>query len=174
MQGQDGWYISAVNVTLIAYDNLSGVAAIWFKVDNGSWGAYVGPIPLGGGRHSVQFYATDLAGLTEPNQTLSVEIDTDTPATVGTVDGTTGNNVIVTLTANDNLSGVAAIWFKVDNGSWTRYGSPIHLGDGRHTVQFYATDLAGLTESNQTLSVEIDTETPGTVGTVDGTTGNNG
>lgn len=76
--GSGGVYTSAVTVTIRATDNGSGVAGIWYRVDNGTWTSYKAPFSLGNGTHHVDYYATDHAGNTEPVQhaTVVVEIST--------------------------------------------------------------------------------------------------
>src|SRR2546425_10378761 len=102
---------------------------------------YGGTIRLGDGRHTVQFYATDLAGLVETTQTLTVDVDTESPVTTTTFSGTPGNNgwyvsdVSVSLDATDRgPSGVASISYQVDGGVWVTYAGAFSLAEGRHTL----------------------------------------
>ena len=63
-----------------------------------------------------------------------------------TITGFYSNPTTVTLSATDNVggSGVASIEYLLDSGSWTTYSGPFPVsGNGSHTVQFHATDVAG-------------------------------
>src|SRR6267378_797180 len=59
--GANGWYVSNVTVSLTATDLMSGVAAANYRIDNGSWLAYAGPILLSDGRHLLEYGASDVA-----------------------------------------------------------------------------------------------------------------
>jgi hypothetical protein len=81
--------------------------------------------------------------------------------------GTAGQNgwftssVMVTLTATDDLSGVASTVYSVDGGAWQAYSAPFTLtADGNHTVQYHSTDRAGNVEANHSVTVKVDTSLP--------------
>lgn len=61
----------------------------------------------------------------------------------------------LTLTAEDPLSGVAGIYYTLDNASETLYQQPLELGTGTHAVNFYGVDLAGNRSAVQTVNVTI-------------------
>ena len=178
--GANGWYVSNVTASLGATDPMSGVDAISYRIDNGSWQIYAVPILLGEGRHFVEYYATDLAGNSEAHQTRAVSIDTTAPVTSFAVSGTSGNggwyvsNVSLALNATDAMSGVAGLSVRVDNGSWTDYSSPLPLGAGRHRVEFFATDVAGIPSPVESVDVNVDTAAPSSTITVTGTLGDSG
>ncbi len=152
-RGTNGWFRSAVTVTLAALDTLSGVASTVYRIDGGAWDPYTAPFALSGnGNHTVQFASTDRAGNVEPSQSLTVSIDTTPPALAidGPADGSTvtSSNVQVTWTASDSVSGVSSVEVSVDNGTFAAAtGSSFvvqGLGDGAHTVTVKVTDAAGL------------------------------
>lgn len=89
----------------------------------------------------------------------------DTTPPVTTDDAPSGwvnHNVIVTLTATDDSSGVASTQYKIDGASsWTTYTGPFAVsGDGDHTVSYFSTDNAGNPETPETTDVKIDTTAP--------------
>jgi hypothetical protein len=89
---------------------------------------------------------------TAPTTTISL-----TPAPVGGY----YHNPFVTLSASDNLSGVAVTQYRLDGGAWTTYIAPFQVtGDGSHTLQFYSTDNVGNVESTQSVTFSIDTTPP--------------
>jgi len=99
---QGGVYVSPVQVTLAATDNLSGVAATYSEVDGGAWQIYTGSFTVtANGNHVVGLYSVDLAGNVETTRyvnftinlsntyyTLSVYLD---PVGAGTVTSTDGS-----------------------------------------------------------------------------------
>src|SRR5205823_95923 len=178
--GANGWFISNVTVVLNATDATSGVASISYKIDTGAWLSYAGPFLLGEGRHHVEYYATDVAGIFETLHTLDVSIDITGPTVVASVSGTLGANgwyvsdVAVSLNATDALSGIANLSYRIDNGSWQAYSAPFLLAEGLHQVDFLAIDLAGNVEVLQSLNVAIDTTPPISSAIVSGTLGSNG
>src|SRR3989454_1103144 len=178
--GEDGWYISNVTISLNATDATSGVANLSYRIDTGSWASYAGPFALGEGRYQLEYYATDFAGHVEPLHTLAIRIDTTPPTTGFAPSGTPGDggwyvsSVTVTLPAQDATSGVARVTYRVDNGSWQTYAGPFGLGEGRHSLEFFATDLAGLQETVRSASVSVDTTPPSTAASFTGVLGDHG
>jgi hypothetical protein len=63
-------------------------------------------------------------------------------------------NVTVTLSATDHLSGVAKTEFNLDGAGWTPYIAPISEStEGKHTLQYRSTDVAGNVETAHQLPV---------------------
>src|SRR5207249_3233020 len=115
-QGAAGWYRSSVSATIGATDVGSGVASIHLRIDGGSWTVYQSPATIAGtGSHTLEFYATDVAGNQEATHSSSFKIDTSSPATTAALSGTSGSgtwyrsSVTVTLSATDSGSGLAGI-----------------------------------------------------------------
>ena len=161
--GASNWYTSSVTVTLTATDDSSGIAAIHFRADGGPWKPYSNPVPVSGeGSHTIEYYATDLAGNNESSHTVTFQIDTVAPVTLAQVAGTLAgdgsyvSSVTVTLTASDATSGVRSEQYRVDGGPWRTYSAPFTLGgNGAHSLDYFATDVAGSAESVQGLSIRI-------------------
>jgi|GEM_PF-987912 len=97
-----GVYVTPVQVTLNASDNLSGVASTVYQVDGGAVTTYVAPFTVSGnGAHTVTFHSTDNAGNAESNQSTSFTISipsTNTPTSTRT------NTPTVTLTKTNTPS----------------------------------------------------------------------
>ncbi len=97
-------------------------------------------------------------------------LDTTPPATTIALSGTQGNNgwyksdVVVTLTATDEYSGVAEIHYTLDGVSHTASVSSVTVpvdGDGPHTLTYWAKDMAGNEEAvKEVPPVNIDTTLP--------------
>src|SRR5438046_1529888 len=141
-QGAAGWYRSSVSATIGATDVGSGVASIHLRVDSGSWTVYQSPATIAGtGSHTLEFYATDVAGNQEATHSSSFKIDVNSPATTAALSGTSGSgtwyrsSVTVTLSATDSGSGLAGIHTRTDGAAWALASSPVGIsGAGSRTV----------------------------------------
>ncbi len=118
-EGANGWYTSAVQVSLSASDNAdgSGVNEITYAVDGGGAQVYTAPfIITDDGVHTVTFQATDNDGNAAAEQSLEVKIDTTAPlntASAATLPDNspysvawTNKSVKVSFNCTDNTSGV--------------------------------------------------------------------
>jgi parallel beta-helix repeat protein len=161
--GNNGWYVSAVTVTLSASDPYSGVGSTWYKLDSGYWQLYAAPFTVSSdGQHTVQYYSYDGAGNQEAANSISLKIDTTTPTTTHTLQGLLGSqgwyvtNVTVTLNANDVTSGINYTKYKLNDGSWTVYSGPFVLTtNGNYTLYYYSDDLAGNTEATKQVAFKL-------------------
>jgi hypothetical protein len=123
-----------LTVTLTPVDYESGVAAAYYRVDGGEWteGTVLPAFRTwkrggGSGTHTIRFYSMDVNANVEEVETESVLIDSINPATRDDAPSTPqGSDVLVTLTASDPLSGVAAVYYWVDGGSPTT-GSTVSI-----------------------------------------------
>ena len=77
--GRDGWYVSAVSVTLTSEDAESGVAGIEYRTNGGTWFAYGGPFLLADGVYVLEVRARDVAGNTEVPRATSIRVDSMAP-----------------------------------------------------------------------------------------------
>jgi len=175
-----GWYVTDVTLTAVASDALSGLALIEHRLDGGTWLAGDHLVVSTEGLHTIDFRATDQAGL-RATSSLNLRVDKTPPAITFTLTGTTGTNgwytspVTLSIHASDALSGVASVEYRLDSGSWTS-GNSLMLGDGEHTVEARATDKAGnlsLVTTAETIGIQVDTTPPTLVTTLSGTLGKN-
>ncbi len=113
------------------------------------------------GRHVISCSAVS----SNPDQTanrskfaLLLLIDTKPPVTTASVvPFQTGNlnAAKITLSATDNLSGVAETQYRIDGGAWTA-GTVFTIESlGKHAVQFRSSDLAGNVESTKSITVAV-------------------
>ncbi|MGC9060180.1 MAG: OmpL47-type beta-barrel domain-containing protein [Thermoplasmata archaeon] len=167
------WYNTTnVLITFSASDNTSGVKYTKVKIDDGLWltlntGSASSPITITGeGIHTVKYYSVDIAGNAEETQEFFVRIDTTPPFTKAVLSGHEGKNgwylgnVSISLSACDELSGVAAIYYSIDGASFIPYKQEIVFSDGVHTLSYYAMDNAGNVEAKNTISIRIDKGIP--------------
>jgi sirohydrochlorin ferrochelatase len=178
--GDNGWFISQVNVNASASDTLpgSGFSALVYNLNAGGWKSFTGPLNLSDGVHSLSLRASDVAGnVVNTNQTIKV--DTVTPALNLSVAGTAGtngwyrSNVQVAAAVSDSGSGMITLEYDLNGAGWTAYTVPLELSDGIHSLSLRASDAAGnVVDTNQT--VKVDTVTPVLDLSVAGTAGTNG
>lgn len=181
--GGNGWYRSAVQVSLTASDsNQSGVANTYYSVDGGATQTYDSSFSIGAeGLHQVNFWSVDALGNTESQQSVTIKIDLTGSTVQSSTAGTTAANnffrsaVQVTLTTADNLSGVASVYYRIDGGATNTYtGTFVVSGDGIHSVEYWSTDVAGNGGASYNIPVKIDMTGPVTQVTLAGTLGMNG
>ena len=108
------WNKSDVTLTLVPSDGLSGVDKTFFQLDGGAPTTGTSVPVTAEGNHTLRFWSTDLAGNTETAHTVSFGIDKTSP-TIGhtqspaaNADGWNNEDVTVTFTCSDALSGVAS------------------------------------------------------------------
>ncbi|MEU6421644.1 chitobiase/beta-hexosaminidase C-terminal domain-containing protein, partial [Streptomyces spiralis] len=184
-----GNYVDSATVTVSASDSGSGVDKVEYALDGGAYATYTGPVKVSAvGQHTLAYRASDKAGNTSAVKSVSFAVvaappqDTTAPETSATVSGTkdaSGNYVssaTVTVTASDAESGVAKIEYALDGGAYKDYGAPVQVSAvGQHTLAYRATDKAGNTSVEQSVSFSVvaappqDTTPPEVSASVSGT-----
>jgi len=127
-----------------------------------------------GGSYSYAATATDNVGhKSAKSDTTTTTIDTQPPSTTYTIAGVLGDNgwykqtaVGVTLNSDDATSGVAMIYYRLNAGAFAAYTGTFQLADGVWTVDYYAVDVAGNTETAKSFAVNVDNTPPVTTKTV--------
>lgn len=134
-----------LNVTDLTLDNVD------YKWDTDSWANLPSPydltLPSGDGDHVLQINASDQAGNWIVN-TFVFTTDGENPliTLVSPDDGTVHkSNTAINLTISDLY--LNTVMYNWDSESWTVFPSPYDLtlpsGDGEHTLQINASDIAG-------------------------------
>ena len=78
--GENDWYVSNVEVTLIAIDDTSGVAGTYYKLDDGEWDIYEVPLVVSDdGLYMLYYYSVDFAGNEEAMNEATFKIDQTDP-----------------------------------------------------------------------------------------------
>ena len=155
--GQNGWYLQPVTVTLTAVDSSTGVDKTEYSLDGGiSWLAYSTPLSFGAdGMYTILYRSKDKAGNIETAHSASLHLDSTGPviSVSGIVYGTiSANEVLVpNISMNDILSGVDASKSsaQLDEATYN-FGESIPLYTlplGNHTLVVSSTDLAGNSSS---------------------------
>ncbi len=77
--GENGWYLNPVTVTLEATDEVSGVAKTFYRIDDGEWKEYTGAFEVGEGKHVISYYSIDNAGFVEKIRKTYINVDMYAP-----------------------------------------------------------------------------------------------
>ncbi|MDX9702755.1 MAG: Ig-like domain-containing protein [Candidatus Auribacterota bacterium] len=165
-----------VAVSLSATDDVSGVKAIYYRINGGAIQEYTGLLvfSISAVARTITFWAEDNAGNVEsPAKQVIVKLDKDAPHTsyVFPGEGTwLTQNTTISLTADDlfignELSGVLNINYKVGDAGTvqTVAGTSVQVSitaEGQYPVYFWAVDNAGNIEQQQTVMVWMDKTAP--------------
>ncbi|NSW83806.1 MAG: chitobiase/beta-hexosaminidase C-terminal domain-containing protein [Syntrophothermus sp.] len=152
--GNNGWYVSDVEVTLNAQDLpgpenvVSGVDRTEYSFDGVNWSTYGGPFTVTNeGSTTVYYRSIDKAGNLEATKEVAIQIDKTPPSVSADVPGGSYSSPrTVTLTASDDVSGVEGIYYTLDNTTPTtsspKYTGPIDI-PASSVLKFMAVDNAG-------------------------------
>jgi hypothetical protein len=140
-----GWNNSDVSISYATFDDGSGVFPFSGQFALSNEGAAVqGTITI-----------TDRAGNSASQLIPAVKIDKTPPVTTHSVN-VSGNQATFTLTAADNLSGVAATSYSVNGGATQTYsGAFIITGAGSYTITYSSADVANNAEATKTATLTI-------------------
>jgi hypothetical protein len=124
--------------------------------------AVTGTHAFGEGRFAITTSIADAGGASAV-ATSTITVDLTPPVTTATVNGRlhhngwwhTGNPGILTLTATDNLTGVAATYFTINGGAPQLYTGPITLGPGRYVITYWSVDGVGNVETAHTILIKV-------------------
>lgn len=169
--GNDGWYREGPVMTLSAQTEAERID--WRYGESGPFGEYTGPVELDdeGEDTEIQYQGVGQYGVREEvTNRFTYSLDATAPVTALTVEATgaqpnnagnypaTGAPYLVTLSANDLLSGTDSTLYCVAAGCTpnTPYVEPFDLQmPGLHVVRFQSTDVAGNVEPVRQAEIEI-------------------
>ena len=157
--GECGWYVTPVTVTLESTDDSSGIEWINYSIDSGSWQIYSGSevsfTVSNDGVHYITYYAKDKAG-NEEKQKISdfFYIDKTKPSASLSINNgaeyTNSGSVTLYLSYSDATSGVRDCGYKNEGdwwGSWESCSSTkswtLAAGEGTKKVYYQVRDNAG-------------------------------
>jgi len=108
--GENDWYVSDVEVSFVAVDDLSGVNATYYRVNGGEWWIYDSPFVISeDGYYMIEYYSVDNAGNEEEVKSAEIKMD-QTPPTVElkwkSIVNETGVKVIFSAYCDDVISGL--------------------------------------------------------------------
>ena len=178
--GNNGWYLGAVTVTLLATTGGSPISATYYSLDSGPYQGYGAPFSIStDGVHQLIFYSVDTAGDQETPHGQTIRIDATKPLSHVTAlpAAATTPNFSVQWSGTDATSGLAnyTIYISDNGGPFAPWLSHVtstqayYTGSLLHTYGFYsiAQDVAGNQESPKTAA-EATTHVPQMPGDVNG------
>jgi large repetitive protein len=147
----NGWYHGDVTIGWTAGDDRSGVASAPEDTTITAEGSHLIDTAT----------ALDRAGNSTTADSEAVKIDRHAPTTgANAPSGWNNTAVTVSLVAGDNLSGVDATYYTVDDGD-QHHGTTLTIDtEGEHTLTYWSVDEAGNTEAPHTVKVKIDLTKP--------------
>ncbi len=115
--GNNSWYVSDVEVTLNATDDMSGVNVTQFRVDGGSIHTYTEPFNIStDGEHTLEYRSIDYAGNVEDWKSVEFKIDQTLPVLDLNYEGeyTINTDIICEVRCMDDTSGIDKVEFYLD------------------------------------------------------------
>jgi hypothetical protein len=183
--GLNGWFTSAVTVSLRGLDDPlgRGLAFFEYSVNGGAFQRYTAPVTVSEqGTVSVAARATDWSGNVEnPPAVTSFMTDSLPPSASVSKSGTSGLNdwytspVTISIAASDSGSGVSSVDYRINGGAFQHYTAPFSVStQGANDITTRTTDKAGNVSISAPISVPIDTSAPSTTISLSGTAGLDG
>jgi alpha-tubulin suppressor-like RCC1 family protein/uncharacterized lipoprotein NlpE involved in copper resistance len=159
----DKWNKGDVTVTLTTSDDLSGVVESFYSINGSDFSEGTTFTVTKEGINNVSFYSVDKAGNVEQVKTAQVKMDNTAPETTSEITDTWNKgDVTVTLTATDDLSGVAKTFYSVNGSDFVEGTTFTVTKEGVNKVSFHSVDNVGNVEEVKTAIVKIDNTAPET------------
>jgi len=176
--GQTIYYGNNLNMKLLSEDNKnisSGVDAILYSVNGSEYGKYKEDLKIFSReqKYIINYYAIDSVKNQEKNNVDSFIIDITPPISLAELGQNNYGNILsnkskIKLSATDNLSGVANIFYYFDDNEknakiYTKQLSSSDfskLSEGTHILYYYAIDNVKNKERTQSFPIIIDQNPP--------------
>ena len=169
--GEIDYVPMSAKFVLDAQDDESSLKEIQYSVDGGPIKMYKGPISFSTeGRHVIAYRAIDQTGNISNETFYSCIVDATPPIIGVSANGpayvlndkaylTSKTSII--LSAEDDLSGLSAIYVSLDGGSYIRYtGAAFITEEGVHSGKAYAMDNVGNKTKTYIVEGVIDNTPP--------------
>ncbi len=159
----------ALKLSLASEDDPAGVSSgLWktvYSLDGSAYATYTAPLDVFSreGAYTFRYYAFDNVGNAESPHAFDFTTDTSPPKTRLELRGPHRANTVapathVVLTASDNLSGVAQVLYRIDDGNPRPYSDPFAIGslsEGPHSLHYLAVDAVGNREEEHHWSFTL-------------------
>lgn len=158
-----------LQVSLTAKDETSGVKTLYVSVNGQPFQEYSQPVALNEQKeYTIKFYSVDNVGNPEETKEKKVVADLTGPSSEVVFEGDKFENVlsprsIIKLNSTDDLSGLDAIYYKIDDGAERKYYNYISLstlGEGMHTLTYYGVDKVKNEETAKNYEFFLDKSAP--------------
>ncbi|MDQ0875305.1 hypothetical protein QFZ77_003964 [Paenibacillus sp. V4I3] len=165
--GQNGWYMHPVNVTIEAVNGIPEDNKIEYRINQGALTTYNSVINVNtDGTYAVEYRSVDEEGIPGKVKSTTIKLDTQAPVTTAStspIDGKNDwyiSNPTVTLAATDNIS-VTQTVYRIDGSGWSTYSQPVTWSVyGVHSLEYKSIDQAGNEEAVKSISLKVDKATP--------------
>jgi PKD repeat protein len=165
--GLNEWYISPIELELIAYDNTSNIQQTWYRINNGTWMTYnIHLFIYESGTHTFDYYSIDDAGNSESLQTILLKIDNIAPVANAGEDQSVSERSQLVFNATGSLDNIGIVnytWTFTDDIIINIWGiGPNHqfINPGVFTVTLNVTDAAGNWHTDIIIVTVNDTTPP--------------
>lgn len=169
--GEIDYVPDSVKIRLYAEDMESSLDYIEYTVNKGDLRTYRGPISFSDeGRYVVAYRAFDRLGNISKEKIYSCIVDATPPYFSGSASGSAfmedgiaylTSDTVLALWAEDELSGVSAVYVNLDGQGFSEYTGPSTVsGEGKHTARAYAVDNVGNRTKTYSGTAYIDDTPP--------------
>jgi hypothetical protein len=163
VDGDNGWYVTRPELFFSALDSTSGVAALEYRLTLSAWQS-TASLLVPEGSHSLEVRARDVAGNVALDS-RALRVDLTDPALSILLSGAAGledwyrSDVLLTLDAADDGSGLALTEFQLNGGEWVDGSTAAIHQEGVHALSARASDQAGR-EAEAGATIKIDKTAP--------------
>src|SRR5437867_4458598 len=165
VMGENGWYVSAVTVTLTATSGNGIATSIAYRIDGNAWVTYSQPFTLPDGRHILVYQATDADGYSEVSKSIAFNVDSTPPSVIANSPGVPiAPDTLLSWSGSDAGSGIARYEVGIDGAAFVSVGLQTslarHWSNGTHVVIVRGYDAAGNAKSSQMQFTVSDNASP--------------
>lgn len=155
-----------VKVTLSVSDRGTGIKSTEYKLDEGPWTPYQSFSISTEGNHLIEYRSIDKLDNLEPARFSKIILDR-TPPTTSLVIGDPKKSeqdiiiinaqTVISLSANDSLSGVASSEYRISGKSERKGFEPFSImTSGDYQIHYWSIDKVGNREKEKTVKVRVD------------------
>ena len=154
---------------LNASDALSGVAQIYYSIDQAPYQKFSQPIDIDEEKSFLlKYYSIDHVGNAEKPKNKTIVTDLSEPETTHEIQGDQYQNIIsersaLVLKSTDAKTEVKQTFYSLDGQHAQVYKHPIsiaNLAEGEHTITYYAVDKINNKEKSKTFAFFVDKTPP--------------
>ena len=144
-------------VTLVASDTGSGVAETLFSLDGGVLTTGTVVAAASDGTHTLQYWSVDNASNVESPTITEFRVDEIAPVTSCDAIASYADSATIVLTSRDDVggTGVNETYSRLDGGDVATGTVVTTSATGSHTLDFWAVDQAGNSESTHTVTFTV-------------------
>jgi hypothetical protein len=165
------FYGKNLTLSIASKDEISGVAAVYYAIDNAAFIPYDKTFPIDKEKpYHIRIYAVDRVGYAGKPKSLHFFVDLTSPTTTHTIHTNFLGDILspdttIQLTSGDTHSGVNRIFYGIDDpGEGNQYKDkhiPLDtLKDGLHTLYYSADDKVLNRETRQEYTFYFDNTPP--------------